>query len=106
MPNRVREDEVGLAVLQILANKSTGEATIAELKKQLPEYLDLSDDDRAQSLTRRNEEMWEQQVRNLVSHRTAEGNIIAEGQAEYDKDAHSIRITEAGRLHLKHKGLT
>jgi hypothetical protein len=47
--------------------------------------------------------MWEQQVRNLVSHRGTEGNIIAEGLATYTRG--SIIITEAGLLHLKHKWL-
>jgi hypothetical protein len=69
-------------------------------KKELPDYLNLSDEDRAPSETRRNEELWEQQVRNLISHRVAEGNIVAEGLAEYKPGC--LRITEAGRLHLKH----
>lgn len=62
---------------------------------------DLSDEDRKQSPTRQNEEVWEQQVRNLVSHRTTEGNIICEGLAEYQPDR--LTITEAGRLHVEHK---
>jgi hypothetical protein len=65
--------------------------------------LKLSTGDQEQSVTRPNEEMWEQQVRNLVSHRGTEGNIIAEGLATYTRG--SIIITEAGLLHLKHKGL-
>ena len=105
MAKRVNESNIGMAVLQLLKTKSTGEADIDELKKMIPSYLDLSDIDRAQSKTRPNEEMWEQQVRNLVSHRTTEGNIIAEGLAEYVQKTHSIRLTEAGRHHLMHKGL-
>lgn len=45
--------------------------------------------------------MWEQQVRNLVSHRTTEGNIVAEGYATYAPD--TLTITDAGRTHVKNK---
>lgn len=105
MAKRVKESDVGLAALQVLAVKSTGEAEINELTRELPGYLDLSDEDRARSATRSNEEIWEQQVRNLVSHREAEGNVIAEGYADYIPKTHSLRITSAGRQHLKNKGL-
>jgi hypothetical protein len=97
---RITEAKVGIAVLKILAAKPNGVALIRVLKKELPDYLNLSDEDRAPSETRRNEELWEQQVRNLISHRVAEGNIVAEGLAEYKPGR--LRITEAGRLHLKH----
>ena len=98
--NRVTEEQVGIAVLQILANRPTGEATIAILQHELPDHLGLSDADRTQSITRPNEEIWEQQVRNLISHRTTEGNIIYERLADYIPDSHSIRITDAGRAHF------
>jgi len=51
-------------------------------------------------LTRSGESMWEQQVRNLVSHRTTEGNIIAEGLADYRPGR--LTITKAGELHVQH----
>ena len=40
-------------------------------------------------------EMWEQQVRNIVSHRRTAGNIIAEGYAT--RFPRRLTITEAGR---------
>jgi hypothetical protein len=45
--------------------------------------------------------MWEQQVRNLVSHRTTDGNIIAEGLADYRRGR--LTIPDAGRLHVQHR---
>jgi hypothetical protein len=96
---RVTEAEIGEAVLAICSNTPTGECPIADLVAELPNYVTLSAEDRIQSTTRPNEEMWEQQVRNLISHRTAAGNIICEGYAEYTGNA--IRITDAGRRHLR-----
>jgi hypothetical protein len=96
---RTTEAEIGEAVLTICANTATGECSIADLKQEIPEYIDLTPEDRAQSVTRPNEEMWEQQVRNLISHRETPGNIICDGHAEYTGNA--IRITAAGRLRIK-----
>jgi hypothetical protein len=96
---RVTESEIGDAVLAICANAATGECSIADLKAEIPDYIDLSEEDRVQSTTRPNEEMWEQQVRNLISHRTTPGNIICDGYADYTGNA--IRITDAGRKHIK-----
>ena len=75
---KITEPQIGKAVLKILADRPGGTATIEQLKKALPDFVDLTDEDRKPSETRRGEEMWEQQLRNLVSHRDAEGNIIAE----------------------------
>ena len=84
-----------LAALEILASEPSGSATIARLKKELPNHLNLSDADRADSPTRNGEQVWEQQVRNLVSHRKTPGNIVAEGYATYTPKR--LTITDAGR---------
>jgi hypothetical protein len=97
--SRVTEAEIGDAVLSICTNTATGECSIADLKAEIPNYIDLSVEDRTKSTTRPNEEMWEQQVRNLISHRTTQGNIICDGYAEYTGSA--IRITATGRAHIK-----
>lgn len=102
--NQVAESEIGLAALQIAATKPDGVASMDELKRGMPGRVNLSADDQSQSETRPNEEMWEQKVRNLVSHRTTPGNIFAEGLAEY-LPREGIRITDAGRLHLHNRGL-
>jgi hypothetical protein len=64
----------------------------------------LTAEDQQQSGTRPNEEMWEQRVRNLKSHSTTPGNVIAEGFVEHVGKGR-YRLTEAGWTHLKHKGL-
>lgn len=103
MPNdrRVNETEVADAVLEILSSSASSEAAIATLVRELPHHLDLSEADRTPSKTRRNEEVWEQQVRNITSHQKSPGNFIYEGYLEPVKGG--LRITDRGRLRLKHK---
>ncbi len=93
---------MAVAVLRICADSPGGEASTRRLKKLIPEYINLTPDDQKRSQTRPNEEMWEQIVRNIVSHKAVEGNIIREGFAEHRPG--KIRITQAGLTHLKHLG--
>jgi hypothetical protein len=97
---RTNESEISIAVLRILANEPSGEATTNQLKKLVPKHINLTIGDRAQSDTRENEELWEQIVRNIVSHKKTEGNIIAEGFANSPSRG-KLRITPAGRLHIQ-----
>lgn len=57
----------------------SGTATVAEIKQNLPNFIDLTPADLEQSPTRDNEKVWEQQVRNVVSHRATDGNAINDG---------------------------
>jgi hypothetical protein len=101
--NRLTETEIGLAVLQIMASSAGGKASVRTIVKEIPNYLKLTEDDHAASETRTNEEIWEQQVRNLVSHKTTPGNMFAEGHA-IQASKGVWQITDAGKLYLKHKG--
>lgn len=80
---RVSETDVAEAVVRYLSDQPRRAATIQQIKKALPNYLKLSAADREQSDTRPNEELWEQQVRNIVSHRDAPGNFVYEGRLVY-----------------------
>ena len=66
--------------------------------------MNLTAEDQEQSGTRPSEEIWEQRVRNLKSHDKTPGNVIAEGFVMHARRG-TYRLTEAGELHLKHKGL-
>jgi hypothetical protein len=101
---KTSEPVLGLAVMQVLASQPNGEATVRTLIRQVPNYVKLTADDHKPSGTRPNEEMWEQRVRNLKSHDKAAGNVIGEGFVEHVGRGR-YRLTEAGRLHLKRKGL-
>jgi hypothetical protein len=73
---RITEEEVADVVLQILASRPNGRATVRMLRNSLANYLTLSDEDRTDSDTRTNEEIWEQQVRNLKSHKKTVGKCF------------------------------
>lgn len=78
--SRVTEAEVAEAVEAILQDRSSGRATIKELVGEIPNRISLSQEDLAQSQTRPNEALWEQQVRNITSHKASPGNAIYEGK--------------------------
>lgn len=101
---KTSEPVLGLAVMQVLSTQPGGEATVRILVRNVPSYVKLTADDLKQSDTRPHEKMWEQRVRNLKSHDTVQGNVIAEGLV-----AHLGRgrygLTRAGWTHLKSKNL-
>jgi hypothetical protein len=77
---RITEAEIAEIVVEYLSEKSSGEATIAELVKEIPNRVQLSADDLQPSLTRSGEAIWEQQVRNITSHKASPGNAIHDGR--------------------------
>lgn len=76
---RITEFEIAEIVVAILEDGS-GEATIAELVAQIPNRVTLSAEDLAPSPTRPGEALWEQQVRNITSHKNSPGNAIHDGK--------------------------
>lgn len=96
---RSTEHEISMAVLRYLSTIPSGRATISQIKRHLGNFIQLTGPDLEQSLTRLNERVWEQQVRNIVSHRETEGNFIAEGYLSHSP--RSLEITESGRRHLE-----
>jgi Mrr N-terminal domain len=90
------EAEISEAVLRILAPTASGDATLGFLKKRIPNEINLTDDDLAQSQTRPNEPMWEQRLRNIKSHHKEDGNYIAQGFLTAPSKGR-LRITDTGR---------
>ena len=80
--SRISEGEVAIATERYLRDAG-GSATIGQIRRALPHYIELGANDREQSSTRPGEELWEQQVRNLVCHRDVEGNPIKAGRLRY-----------------------
>lgn len=101
MPNNGRstEEDIALGALWVLASSPNGEASFRTLVDQIPNHVALTAADRVQSTTRPNEQMWEQQVRNITSHFRSPGNYIYEGHIERIDDG--LRITQTGRAHLQ-----
>jgi hypothetical protein len=101
--NRVTEHEMAHAACIVLATRPGREGSIKVLVREIPNHLTLSAADLARSRTRPREAMWEQQIRNIQSHHASPGNFIYEGFLERIKG--SLRLTDAGRLRLEHRGL-
>lgn len=67
---RTTEQEIAACIARILKRKASRRATIAELIECIPNHVRLTRADLAPSPTRRNEAVWEQRVRNVVSHQS------------------------------------
>lgn len=78
--SRITEAEIAKIVEEILSERASGEATIKELVDEIPNRVTLSAEDLAPSPTRNNEALWEQQVRNITSHKASPGNAIYEAK--------------------------
>ena len=79
---QITEGEIADIVEQILRDRPTGQASFAELVREIPLHVQLSADDLAPSPTRSGEAIWEQRVRNITSHKASPGNAIHDGRLE------------------------
>jgi hypothetical protein len=77
---RITEGEIADVTESILNGSANGGASIAEIIHEIPGRIKLSAEDLEPSLTRPNEPMWHQQVRNITSHKKSPGNAIYEGR--------------------------
>lgn len=82
--NRTREPAFVDAVAAIL-NDAGGSAPVGYVRRKIPSYMPLTAADRQPSPTRPGEQLWEQQVRNIVCHRDCDGNPIKTGRFRYSK---------------------
>ena len=99
---RTSETEIGRAILRIAAGCVDGIATYPRMKREIPNEVRLTVADHTQSPTRHNEEVWEQQIRNIKSHFEAPGNIICEGYVRHIPRV-GYQITDAGRRYLSRR---
>ena len=97
---RVTENEIANIVLSVAVKQPNGIATFDQIRDQVPKYVNLSCEDLRQSLTRRNETIWEQQIRNIQSHHNASENFIQKGYLEHVPKV-GYRITKKGRKYLE-----
>jgi hypothetical protein len=78
--SRITEAEIAEIIEGYLKEKTSGQASIKELVREIPKRVTLTEEDLTQSMTRSNEALWEQQVRNVTSHKNSPGNAIYEGK--------------------------
>ena len=100
-PNCISEADLLIPTLRKLASQPNGRMPTSCLIVELETLLEPSGED-AEILQGRQDSHFSQIVRNMVSHKTVPGNIIAEGFAVHLGPRRGLEITEAGRLHLKH----
>ena len=80
--SRTHEPDLYDAIETILIDAG-GSASTTYIRKRITKYINLSPADRRQSVTRPGEEIWEQQVRNVVCHRNCDSNPIKVGRFVY-----------------------
>lgn len=100
--SRLREEEARLLALKIAAASQNLTAAMKDIRAGVERLYPLSPADRQPSPTRPSEQLWQQILRNVVSHRGSNRSIFARGFAE--KVGSGIRITRAGLDHLKRSG--
>lgn len=100
--DRISEADLLLPTLRILAAQPDGSMATSDLIAQLTEIMNPQGED-AEILEGRQDTKFSQIVRNMVSHKEMQGNIIADGFAVHLGRREGLQITEAGRLHLFNK---
>lgn len=96
---RSSEHDVAYAALKYLATLPNGRARTAEVKSHVSNFIKLTPEDRTASETRPQEELWQQVVGNIVSHRNdSPDNFINRGLIAYDRGYWVL--TDAGRAFL------
>jgi hypothetical protein len=71
--------------MKYLATLPSGTAEVAAVKQHVPNFIELTPDDKEPSGTRPNEAVWQQVVGNIVSHRhESPENFINRGLLAYD----------------------
>lgn len=97
---RSSEHDIAFAVMKYLATLPKGTATTATIKRNVSSYITLTNRDREPSGSRPGEQVWQQVVGNIVSHRNdSPENFVNRGLLEYS--ARKLSLTEAGRAYLK-----
>lgn len=105
-PVRITEREIGTIIAEkFLIHRKSRTATVTECKTVLPRYVQFSAADQARSPSRPREQLWQQRVGNLVSHRDKKTNLIMEGLLEYLPATQSLRLTPDGEQELQRRGI-
>jgi len=100
--SRLSEKEARELVLKAAARNPNRTVSMQQIREGVATMYPLSRADQIRSKTRPAEQLWQQILRNVVSHRSGVNSIFAKGLAE--KVGNGIRITNAGLSHLKRSG--
>ncbi len=102
--DKLREPEARILALQIAATFPSHYASMAQIKREVPNFRKLGDADLKPSPSRPNECMWQQIIGNVVCHKGTGVSIFNRGWADRIESRNSIRVTKNGLAHLKGLG--
>jgi hypothetical protein len=102
--DRLREREARILALKIAGQSKDHSATMQDIRRELPKLFPLTASDKRQSETRRNEQLWHQIVRNVVSHQDSAFSLFRRGLAVRHQSG--IKATAAGLAYLKSVGFS
>jgi hypothetical protein len=100
--DRLREAEARTLALKIAAQCPNRTASTSLLKREVPNYTDLSKIDLQKSITRGNESTWQQIVGNVISHQDSPQGPFVKGYAT--RTADGLSVTEKGIAYLNNIG--
>lgn len=100
--DRLSEAEARILALKIAAKRPNRTATTAHIKREVPNYIELSEVDRLKSTTRKNESKWQQIVGNVISHQDSPQGPFKKGYAKRTRDG--LSVTEKGMDYLNNMG--
>jgi hypothetical protein len=100
--DHLREAEARILALKIAAQHPKHTATTEFIKRQIPEYISLSEVDLRPSPTRPREARWQQIVGNVISHQKVTVGPFAQGYAIRTEDG--ISVTKRGIDYLNNIG--
>jgi hypothetical protein len=102
--DRLLEPEARILVLKIAAQQPNRAASTKFLKQEVPKYVELSSADRAQSHSRKREQLWQQIVGNVISHDKVRDGLFAQEYAI--KTQGGISVTRKGVSYLNSMGFS
>ena len=100
--DRLREAEARILALKIAAECDGNTASTEYIKKRVPELIPLTEKDLQKSSSRPRENLWQQIVGNVISHKPGNRSIFNQGYAERTFDG--LRVTIQGMNYLKSMG--
>lgn len=102
--DRLREAEARILFLKIAARRLRRFATVEDIKREIPHIYPLSEQDLKQSTTRRRESLWEQVIRNVISHGYSAQGLFERGYAV--RIDNGLQVTQEGLDYLKSIGFS
>ena len=104
LTDRIREPEARILALKIAALQPNRTATTELIKNSIPNFVELSDEDKKPMVKRGGEPRWRQIVGNIVSHQDSPNGPFVKGLARRTRNG--LTVTNAGMDYLNSIGFS